>query len=464
MSCLSAPVFGQYNAEFLGKKGLVVNEYPEYGVAVVRYHKSDNKWKVSTHGACDRDDSEVRIHRSVIYDLTTKNVVHVSPIRRDTDEKIRISELSRSEWDVSVYEDGTMITVFWNKNINPESGEPYGWTLSTRSKLHAVCKFTSDKLFRDLFQEAIDRTGFKYGSLKQEYSYTFILHHPDTRHIIPCNFGVSLSLVAVCDCSHTMSAEESPKVIPRFFSPEEVRYEVARINSTILEGKEEDKDVDGSLIMATIPVPGDTDEDLRKLIRSAIKGENEYENVLSGIVIVNRSRPWVRVRILTPTYEKCLKLRGDRANLRVNYVDLMLKDPTSALIREYISFYPEEGREVVKVSDSLREVIHELYDLYIDRHVKKTKEHDNLPHWSRKPIWDIHGMYLRTRNVVRKPVVLKYLTSISPSAVHGILKNREKELRRSMSRDSQTAPDDHGENTSHTEEETEQEQIEEASQ
>lgn len=79
MSCLSAPVFGQYNAEFLGKKGLVVTEYPEYGVAVVRYHKSDNTWKVKTHGTCDRDDPDVRNHRSVIYDLATGSVLHVSP-------------------------------------------------------------------------------------------------------------------------------------------------------------------------------------------------------------------------------------------------------------------------------------------------------------------------------------------------------------------------------------------------
>lgn len=456
MSCLSAPVFGQYNAEFLGKKGLVVTEYPEYGVSVVRYHKSDNTWKIKTHGSCDRDDPDVRNHRSVIYDLASGNVVHVSPIRRDTEEKIRISELTASEWDVSVYEDGTMINVFWNKNINPETGTAFGWTLSTRSKLHAVCKFTSDILFRDLFQEAINLTGFKYEFLNQDYSYTFILHHPDTRHIIPCNFGVSLSLVAVCDCSVTGS--------PRFFSPEEVRSEVGRLNILCVVSKGGD---DTNPIMSTIPVPAENDEELRKRIRSAIKGENEFENVLSGIVIVNRARPWVRIRILTPSYEQCLKLRGDRANLRVNYVDLILKDPTAALIREYISFYPEEASEVVKVSDSLREIIHELYDLYIDRHVKKTKEHDNLPHWSRKPIWDIHGIYLRTRSVVRKPIVLNYLSSISPSAVHGIIKNREKELRRSMSQHSQTETqidNNRDADMSHTEEEMESEQTEGASQ
>ena len=386
-------------------------------------------------------------------------MIHVSPIRRDTEEKIRISELTRSEWDVSVYEDGTMINVFWNKNINPDTGSAFGWTLSTRSKLHAVCKFTSDKLFRDLFQEAINLTGFKYDFLNQDYSYTFILHHPDTRHIIPCNFGVSLSLVAVCDCSVTGSP-----YYPHFFSPEEVRNEVRRLNDQCVVSKGGDET---NLIMATIPVPAENDEELRKRIRSAIKGDNEFENVLSGLVIINRKRPWVRIRILTPTYEKCLKLRGDRSNLRVNYVDLILKDPTAALIREYISFYPEEAKEVVKVSDTLREIIAELYDLYIDRHVKKTKEHDNLPHWSRKPLWDIHGIYLRTRSAVRKPIVLKYLTNISPSAVHGIIKNRDKELRRSMSQHSQTddqVDDNRDDDMSHTEEEMESEQTEEVSQ
>ena len=456
MSCLSEPVFGEYNAELLGKKGLIVTEYPEYGVAIVRYHKGDNTWKINTHGKCDRDENDVRIHRSVIYDLRTKNPIHVSPIRRDTQEKIRISELTREEWDVSLYEDGTMVNVFWNHNINPESGEPFGWTLSTRSKLHAVCRFTSNKLFRDLFQEAINKSFFRYEYLNKDYSYTFILHHPDIRHVIPCHFGVSLSLVGMCDC------RVNP---PIFFNPENIRAEVTKINTNMINEQGLDisildtGSIDNRLIMGPIPVPAKTDEEIRMRIRSAIKGENEFENVLSGIVIVHRYRPWVRIRILTPAYEKCLQLRGDRANLRVNYIDLMLKDPTAALIREYISLYPEEAQEVVKVSDSLREAIHELYDLYVDRHVKKTKEHDNLPHWSRKPIWDIHGIYLRTRNVVRKPVVLKYLTGISPSAVHGILKNRDKELHRNMLPGSRLESDD---DMLHTEEEMAQAQNEES--
>lgn len=456
MSCLSAPVFGQYNAELLGSKGLITTEYPEYGVAIVRYHKSENPWKVKTHGECNRDDSLSRIHRSVIYDLTTKNVIHVSPIRRDTAEKIRISELSMSEWDVSVYEDGTMINVFWNKNINSETGVSYGWTLSTRSKLHAVCKFTSDRLFKDLFQEAMERSGLKYEFLNQSYSYTFILHHPEIRHVIPCNFGISLTLVGVC-ISESSSVEN---IIPKFFTPEEVREEVKRLNLNISMDRGYCETVDGALIMSTIPVPAENDSEIRTRIRSAIKGENEFENVLSGIVIVNRARPWVRVRILTPLYEQCLKLRGDRSNLSVNYIDLMLKDPTSSLIREYITYYPEETASVVKVSESLREVINELYDLYIDRHIKKVKEHDNLPHWSRKPIWDIHGTYLRTRNIVRKSTVLAYLTGISPSAVHGIIKNRTKELRRKILHDSQTQVGD----MSHTEAGMDEEQIEDTNQ
>jgi hypothetical protein len=419
----------------LGRKGLITTEYPDYGVAIVRYHKSDNLWKVKTHGSCDRDDPFVSSHRSIIYNLHSKKPIAISPFRRCQDDTIKINEITLDEWNSTLYEDGTMINVFWNNNIDPSTSinSPFGWTISSRSKLHALCRFTSDTLFKDMFNDALNDSGINIDWLNKDFCYTFILHHNNNRHISPIRFGNSLCLVSMTSITEETSTDGNLKFFVSFLNHKNIRDETERLNSLIGEYTTADF-VETSCkykgIFSPISVPAKTNEELHERLRYALKGEKEFENCLGGIVLTSKTEPWKRIRILSPSYEECVKLRGNRANLIVNYIDLILKDPSGDLIQKYAEYYPEEVEQINKTGEKMREIIAGMIDNYMDNHVRKVKTHDDLPHWVRRPVWDLHGIYLKNRATIRKDIVLKYLSGLSPSIIYGFMKNRDKELRR----------------------------------
>lgn len=404
-------VFKRYDADALRSKGLIVTENPEMGVAIVRYHKGDNAWKTQQFGDCDRDDPVVRNHRSVVYSLITGLPVSVAPIRRMMDTEVTLRSCKVSDWEVTKYYDGTMISVFWNPTMKPDvPGEELGWTLSSRSKLHAACRFTSDRLFRDLFEDARKSCGMEFTTLNREMGYTFILQHPESRHVLPVE-GAKIVLVQVSRLVPCVDSEGENSLRAEILSVDERNIEARRIGVAVPE--------------SVYTTENDSLVDLFKYTMLP-----EQASQLQGWVAVPRKGGWERVRITSKAYDECLFLRGDNSNLRTNYIRLMAIDPAGSAIRQYAEWYPEEASAIMEVSDSIKRVADDLVTLYRARHVTKSMEHDDLPHWSRRPIWDLHGAYLRHRVPIQVPEVMVYFRSISPSAVNGILKMWKKESSR----------------------------------
>jgi len=406
--------FDSYNAEELRRKGLIVTEYPEMGVSIVRYHKGDNTWKTKQFGECNREDAIVRSHRSVVYSLATGLPLAVAPIRRLMDKDVRLNDLRVDDWEVTGYYDGTMINVFWNPTmITRETGheeEVLGWTLSSRSKLHAACRFTSDRLFRDLFEDARKTSGMEYDALNREYCYTFQLLHPESRHVIPVE-APEIVLVQIS------------RIVPHtdFIGNMTARVEVLSTS---------ERNAEGSRLGVSLPATAysSMEENLGGLYKHTLDEENAKR--LQGWVIVPKSGGWGRIRIMSKAFEECLFLRGDSANLRTNFLRLMAMDPKGDMIRKYGEWYPEEVPQIQEVGNMMSRVVSELVRLYLERHVRKSLQHEDLPHWCRRPLWDLHGRYLRTRVPIRDAEVLAYFRDISPSAVNNVLKMWHKETTR----------------------------------
>lgn len=407
-----------YNAEALRGKGLVVTEHEDLGLAIVRYHKGDNEWKTRTHGECDRTDSTVRKHRSVVYSLNTGLPVCVAPVRRITQDEASSAMFRNSNddnWVVTEYLDGTMINVFWNPNLNPETGDPFGWTLSSRSKIHATCRFTSDRLFRDLFEEARVHSGVLYETLNTRLCYTFILVHPETRRVIHYQ-APRIVLVSVVRCVPVSSSGANDGSEEMRLSAESLTWDQMVVESRRIVPVDEGHP---EILPRRATIPA------RNILSYSL--EEDVTKTLSGWVITNRETLWSRVRILTDGFTECANLRGDTASRRTNYLRLMSLDPRGDTIRKYAALYPEEEDAIRELGETVKATVNELIQNYIDRHVKKTKEHNDLPHWARRPIWDLHGRYLRTRVPIREAEVLGYFRDISPSFVNRMLRNREKE-------------------------------------
>lgn len=401
-----------YDAEALRSKGLVVTEDPELKLAIVRYHKSENSWKIQKFGNANMNDSIVQKHRSVIYSLESKCVVHTVPIRRKNDKAVVIDTLKKSDWVVTPYIDGTMISVFWNHS----TGE---WILSTRSKFHASCKYMSDRIFRDLFCEALGVSLEEFlEKLDRDYSYTFVLTHPENKHVVvaiePKVYLVHMIHTLVCTKN---DGETFTKV---FCHSQEEMYRFAqRFGVNTLD---------------TIDV-GETDESFRAYCHEIVKDSDNARGVMLLPTESNPNANWERIRILSHAFEHCAYLRGYTPSPQVNILRLWGSDPTGELLNEYVKHYPSEDTIVQDVLMLIAETSADLVLYYKNRHVRKTLEHTDLPHWTRKPIYDLHGMYLRERIPITKDRVIEYYRRLSPTVVNRIFKNREKELRKGATKE-----------------------------
>lgn len=396
--------YSVYNAEFLRSKGLIITEDADLKLAIVRYHKSDNNWKNKTFGECNRDDPIVQRHRSVVYSTESGCVLHASQPRRKADSSVVIGSLKKKNWIASQYIDGTMISVFWN----PSTSE---WVLSSRSKIHAACKFMSDRLFRELFCDTLSCSLDEFLSrLDTDHSYTFVLCHPENKHVIMCDTP-KIYLTQILRTVQVMKEDDSNESVCTPLSFDAVENIAKKLDVL-------------SPVMVDI---GDSDETFHEKCRHCI-----VEEYPCGLMLTpsheNENTHWERIRILSASYDNCLKLRGNTPSVQTNIIRLWAQDPNGDLLRDYEEAYPLEKDDVLNTVRLINESANDLELFYKNRHVRKTMEHTDLPHWTRKPIWDIHGMYLRERNYINKSRILEYFRTINPTFLNRMLKNREKEI------------------------------------
>lgn len=136
------------------EKNLVVKEYKDLGLYLVKYTKSDNL----------HIDEDMAKCRGLIMDYHN-NVICIPPMK-----SIEIPSFD-SKLPTIVYEkfiDGTMINVFYYN----------GWHISTRSCIGANCRWYSNKNFNEMFDESLS---FDIEKLDPLYCYNFVLKHQDNR-------------------------------------------------------------------------------------------------------------------------------------------------------------------------------------------------------------------------------------------------------------------------------------------
>ena len=72
-----------------------------------------------------------------------------------------------------------MINVFWNKYTD-------GWELATRSNMvESVNIIWIVQKRLDMFLDAMNYIGLEFADLNKNYSYSFVLQHPENRIVIP---------------------------------------------------------------------------------------------------------------------------------------------------------------------------------------------------------------------------------------------------------------------------------------
>jgi hypothetical protein len=141
---------------------LVVKEYPELDLYLIKYNKASS----------DMTHPDVLKCRGLIAKISDNSLVCLPPIKS-------VPFNNDTNWEEVIVEDfidGTMINLFFHNNE---------WMISTRSSIGANCKWSSNKYFYELFSESHQNINFEI--LDKDIFYTFVLLHPE--NIIVTNYS-----------------------------------------------------------------------------------------------------------------------------------------------------------------------------------------------------------------------------------------------------------------------------------
>jgi hypothetical protein len=242
------------------------------------------------------------------------------------------------------------------------------WKLCTRSIMDAKCTFYSPKTFNQLFNE----TQINYDELNTSLCYSFVLQHPENRIVKPV-ITPTLYLIS------TYKIDEN--VITEVYEPSSFK----RPDQYIFESYEYAE----KLILKR-------SYDFKGFI---FKADND------------------RAKIRNPAYETVKELRGNSADLKYNYIRLRLEGKQHEYSRYFENEFPAYEEEI-------NHYIDELYTLYVNCFIEKTKPLKLYPGKYKCHMYKLYMAYLQDKKYITKEVVTNYINKLHPAQLTFSLKYR----------------------------------------
>jgi hypothetical protein len=288
----------------------------------------------------DFSRKEVRQSCGIIMDISDDHIVAYS-YDFITDYIDSMKEQFVQNWNKYRVErviDGAVMRVFFFNNC---------WNVSTLNCVDANDAFwSSQKSFRELFEECAAESGLDFSKLNQKYCYTFIIQHPHNHMVINCQSPRMLYLCTV-DVSNDL---------PTYVSINDTGIiGVGDINFDSFQALEEE------------------------LLRPEIVPLNKDSSL--GFIIIN-IETGERTRIRRREYIKAQTLKGNHANINYRILEIILEDyklhqsdSTHSHNRktEFLHFFPQYKKNFYTLETKLHELCESLLSTYIDVYVKRAR-------------------------------------------------------------------------------------------
>lgn len=228
-------------------------------------------------------------------------------------------------WDNCVVEesiDGTLITLYY---FNDK------WQISTKGTLDAKCRWSGNRYFRDIFMEVCNDIELNFEKLKHNFTYSFVLCHPDCRNVTQYKSGDL--------------------------------YHISSRNIDTLHECDENIGVKKPRILKL-----DMHNDL---------GVNNYDELIQvvktidyhteGYMLYSKDRKY-RTKIYGLEHLRIKQLKGDNPNTFVKLLEMRNKYKAGEYqaddLEEYFTYFPEHRVKYDQIEEKLDRVSKELYDYY----------------------------------------------------------------------------------------------------
>lgn len=355
----------------LTSRGLIYKNIKDLGLYIVKYNK--NK--------ADMEEEDIMKCRGLVCEMETNKIVGVPPFKSKSLESVLENE-KFSNFKCEEFIDGTMINLFYYK------GEKYdGWLISTRSTIGANCRWTSEKTFSELFNEA---KNFDYEPFDKDYTYTFVLQHPDNR------------------------------IVQKIQEPRLVLVEVTN-NTTLITHDDLLKTTKETLLKQGIKIniPNEYAFSSLEEVSNFIE-KSEYQ--IQGVILKNKMNNKVRTKVRNSKYNFVKMLLGNSNDYLTTYIDLR----KSGYLNDYLHYYPEQKDKFKRFSSIMHEITVNTYKYYLECFVKKSIKHNQLPFIYRPLVYELHGEYLKSKTITDFPKVKQFIHNLPTRRTVFLFTNKDK--------------------------------------
>jgi len=371
------------------------NSKTQEAYGTVRYKKNEmQKHEYNTLGR----------FRSLVFKGDDSRVVSYAPPKSyDWNSEDFCDNWSDDIIQVEEFVEGTMINLFWDKNITRDDNTVGDWEIATRSCVAGNVGFylhEGSKTFRTMFLETCNKVGLEFDYLPKtingnQVSYSFIMQHTDNR-IVESHPENQLYLAAVYEIIQT---KDTLKIRP---------YNIKEDEHCIYETLLYKTCVKFPMIYCN-NMSNKTDID--EYIDTFASRDTPYST--QGVVFNNVTRH-TRAKIRNPSYEEVRRIRGNQPKIQYRYLALRQKGG----INEYLKYYPEDKPLFTTFRSQLHEYTNNLYTNYVNCFIKKQKPVQEFPYQYRNHMVQLHKKYtgeLRDKTqYITRGVVISYVNSLPP--------------------------------------------------
>jgi hypothetical protein len=338
--------------------------------------------------------------RSVILNANRKIVCFSPPMcepmpRSKDDSGIKkVLEFSKVKF-AEEFVEGTMVNLFYNP-----SNDVQGWEFSTRNMVSPTEKrengssVVDKKCFRRMFFEACASVGLKFDDLPKEYSYSFVLQHPDNTIVAPVK-SMALYIIAMYYIDGTTVYELDRSVL-KWSEFSSVRHP-ARFG--LLNGE----------------------EDFHKIINVWASNNSLY--YYPGVMF--RTHEGARYKYRNPNYEFMKNAKGIVEKSRFVYLHLKKLEK----LQSHFDRFPENELEFFRHSTNFYNYMHNLHKNYMECYVNKKKPLKEYALEYKKNMFQLHEHYKMvlkaTGKRVNMEVVIEFMNKQSLSSQLFVLKKFE---------------------------------------
>jgi hypothetical protein len=370
---------------FYKNEHLKIKEYtPKNNTNAVSY-------KIITHD--NEDTNEISSYRSVIFSNPENSLLSFSPPSSIPLEEFQ-NKYPEITDDIYINEciEGTMINLFYDSRIG-------GWEIATKSAVGANYWFYrtqygeelgTQKTFRQMLLDAF-RSEFDLNMVPflqyfpKEYSYTFVLKHPDNHIVEDVQYPIAylVAVYHICD--------NRAIYIPPFIYEEWDCF----LN-----------------IRGIIEFPPSFDEGLKYDDYMTFNNEKTVGYMISNI------RTGERCHIENLLYVTLRELRGNNPNLQYHY--FVLKQ--DGKINDFLKSFPQYNALFLQFQVQYQKFVSNLHSHYVSNYIKRTGK--KCPPKYFPLVYKLHhdvfipSMASNNKIIMRKNVVHDYLDyNVSPSAL-----------------------------------------------